>query len=68
MFGSGVAIGLWKSKLELSARSILDINQDGNTEMDTDPSERSALATHVDFGLLHVKSLSCPMVNVALDL
>ena len=55
------------SKLELSARPILDINQDGNTEMDTDPSERSALATHVDFGLLHVESLSRPNVNVALD-
>ena len=39
-------------------QSILDINQDGNTEMDTDPSERSALATHVDFGLLHVESVS----------
>ena len=35
--------------------------------MDTDPSERSALATHVDFGLLHVESLLCPMVNLALD-
>ena len=55
------------SKLELSARPILDINQDGNTEMDTDPSERSALATHVDFEFLHVESLSRPMVNAALD-
>ena len=35
--------------------------------MDTDPSERSALATHVDYGLLHLESLSRPMVNVALD-
>ena len=35
--------------------------------MDTDPSERSALATHVDFGRLHVESLSRPMVKAALD-
>ena len=44
------------SKLELSAQPILDINQDGNTEMKTDPSERSAVATHVDLELLHVES------------
>ena len=56
-----------QSKLELSARPMLDIIQDGNTEIDTDPSERSAMATHVDYGLLHLESLSCPMVNVALD-
>ena len=35
--------------------------------MDTDPSERSGLATNVDFELLHLESLSLPMVNVALD-
>ena len=55
------------SKLELSARPILDINQDGNTEMKSDPSERSALATYVDLELLHVESLSRPMVNAAPD-
>ena len=56
-----------QSKLELSARPMLDFIQDGNTEIDTDPSERSAMATHVDYGLLHLESLSRPMVNVALD-
>ena len=55
------------SKLELSAWPILDINQGGNTEMKTDTLERSALATHVDLELLHVESLSRPMVNAALD-
>ena len=38
-----------QSNLELSARPMLDLNQDGNTELYTDPSERSALTTHVDF-------------------
>ena len=46
---------------------MLDITQDGNTETDTVASERLAMATHVDYGLLHLESLSCPMVNVALD-
>ena len=46
---------------------MLDITQDEITETDTDPSERSALATHVDYGLLHSESLWRPMVDVALD-
>ena len=34
------------SNLELSARPILDINQAGNAELDTDPSEHSAPMTN----------------------
>ena len=56
-----------QSGLELSARPMLDIAQDGNTETDTVASELSPMATHVDYGLLHLESLSWPMVNVALD-
>ena len=53
--------------MELSSRPLLFINQDENTEMDTDPLACSALATYVNYGLLHLESLSRPMVNVALD-
>ena len=58
-----------QSKLELSARPMLDITQDGNTEIDTEPSERSPMATHSGlwtfaFG---ITVASCRMVNVALD-
>ena len=37
------------------------------TDTDTDQSERSALATHLDYGLLNLESLSRLMVDVALD-
>ena len=42
------------------------LNQAGNLELDTDPSEQLAPTTHVDFGLLQLDARSCPLVNVAL--
>ena len=53
-----------QSNLELSP--MLDPNQAGNSELDTDPSEHSAPMTNVDFGLLQLDARSCPLRNVAL--
>ena len=60
------------SSLEPLEQSVLDTllvarPVDENTETDTVASERSAMAAYVDYGILHLESLSCPMVNVALD-
>ena len=65
-FGSGVACGCGHSNLELSARPMLDPNQAGYAELDTDTSEHSALMTNVDFGFLKLDARSCPLGNVAL--
>ena len=46
---------------------MLDITQDEITDTDIDPSERSALATHLDYGLSSLESRSRPMVDVGLD-
>ena len=46
---------------------MLNIIQDEITDTDTDPSERSALATHLEYGLGKLESLSRPMMDVALD-
>ena len=53
--------------MESPARLMLDITKDEITDTDTDPSERSAQATHLEYGLLNLESLSRPMVDVALD-
>ena len=45
---------------------MLDPNQAGNAELDTDPSEHSAPMTNVDFGFLQLDARSCPLGNVAL--
>ena len=66
-FGSGVASGLRTFEIGIVGAADIRYQSGWKTEMDTDPSERSALATHMDFGLLHVESLSRPMVNAALD-
>ena len=54
-----------QSILESPARPMLDIARDEIT--DTDLSERSALASLLDYGPLNLESLSCLMVDVALD-
>ena len=54
------------SNLELSARPMLNPNQAGNAELDTDPSEHSAPMTNVDLGFLKLDARSCPLGNVAL--
>ena len=46
---------------------MLNTIQDEITDTDTDPSERSALATHMEYGLGKLESLSRPMMDVALD-
>ena len=54
------------SNLELSARPMLDPNQAGNAELDTDPSKHSAPMTNVDFGFLKLDARSYPLGNVVL--
>ena len=46
---------------------MLNITRDEITDTDTDPSERSALATHLEHGLVKLESMSRPMLDVALD-
>ena len=53
--------------MELPARPMSDITQDEITDTDTDPSERSAPVSHLDYGPLNLESLSRPMVDIALD-
>ena len=67
---AGITVSLLdngQSNLESPTQLMLDITQDEMTDTDTDQSERSALATHLDYGLLNLESLSHPMVDVALD-